>query len=155
MFHSEGLWSQRLAVEVATLKQQELKHSFALWCLKQPSSMRTESKQCKKIHKKDHINSRTDITCVSFSLSLSLSFLSLVCCDFTSSCEFPFPAALAAFRRGKSCLPGLTVAALFPPVFSFTGTPSIDYSCVDLPDKHMIPFFPEAGTPTGKLECTV
>lgn len=37
------------------------------------------------------------------------------------------------------CIP-ISWWTLFPDVFSFTGTWSIDYSCVDLPDKHMIPF---------------
>lgn len=48
----------------------------------------------------------------------------------------------SVFQHGKSWLPACLPdsPALFPDVFSFTGTRSIDYSYVDLPDKHMIPF---------------
>lgn len=48
----------------------------------------------------------------------------------------------------------LTDQALFPSVFSSSGTYSIDYSSVDLPDKHMIPFSP-TGTASCYVECTV
>lgn len=58
-----------------------------------------------------------------------------------SSCVFPFPGDLTVLFSMESPA-GLTAPALFPDVFSFTGTQSIDYSYVDLPDKHMIPFSP-------------
>lgn len=78
----------------------------------------------------------------SVSLYLILAFeyvLSFVYCGFISSCEFPFPAELVMLfsMESPACL---SAPALFPDVFNFTGTRRIDYSSVDLPDKHMIPF---------------
>lgn len=48
-------------------------------------------------------------------------------CGFISSCVFPFPDEFIVLFHMESPA-WLTTPALFPDVFSFTGTPSIDYS---------------------------
>lgn len=47
----------------------------------------------------------------------------------------------------RKALLALTAPAPFPDVFSSTGTRCIDYSCVDLPDKHIPPSLPPLSAP--------
>lgn len=69
------------------------------------------------------------------------------------SCVFPFPGELMV--DSPACLSlSSPETGLLPGVFGFSGTPNIDYSCVDLPDKHMI-LFSLYWKASWYLECTV